>query len=56
MPGGLDWPLRPCRAGLCQYRDLLDGALSIEHLAMMNDLLDVEAENTYRAQEASKSK
>lgn len=52
MPDELDWVLRPWLAGRCEYRELIDGTLSIEHIAMMNDALDVEAENARRAQEA----
>lgn len=48
LPDGLDWLLRPVLRGMCKYESLKDGTLDLADVALMNDLLDVEAENTYR--------
>jgi len=34
--------------GLCRYESLLDGTLTLEDIARMNDALDVRAENQER--------
>lgn len=52
MPGGEDWLLRPVIAGMCRYESLLDGTLDLADLALMNDALDVRAENERRARDA----
>jgi len=44
-----DWLLRPVLRGLCKYESLIDGALSLEDVALLNEALDVEAENAYRS-------
>ena len=31
--------------GLCKYESLLDGSLSLADIALMNDALDVNADN-----------
>ena len=33
---------------MCKYESLRDGTLSLEDVAMMNDALDVQAENERR--------
>lgn len=48
MPDGEDWLLRPVLAGCCRYESLVDGTLSLEDVACMNDALDVRAENEAR--------
>jgi len=40
--------MRPVLAGCCKYESLLDGSLSIDDLADLNDALDVRAENEGR--------
>lgn len=45
-----DWLLRPVLRGLCKYESLVDGTLSLADLALLNEALDVEAENQYRLQ------
>jgi hypothetical protein len=40
--------LRPVLAGCCKYESLLDGTLGLEDVALMNDALDVQAENERR--------
>lgn len=46
--------MRPVIAGMCKFESLLDGTISIEHLALMNDALSVRNENERRMQEAFK--
>lgn len=40
-----DWLLRPVLKGLCKYESLRDGTLSLLDVSIMNEALDVEAEN-----------
>lgn len=56
MPGGEDWLLRPVVKGMCRYESLKDGTLSLADLALMNDVLDVQAENERRYLNALKHK
>lgn len=37
--------MRPVGKGMCKYESLLNGTVSLADLALMNDYLDVEAEN-----------
>jgi len=46
--------LRPVLAGMCRYESLLDGALGIADIALMNDALDVRADNDYLMRESMK--
>jgi len=46
-----DWLLRPVTRGMCKFESLLDGSLSLMHIAKMNEALDVEAENQRRLSE-----
>ncbi|MEL5505021.1 hypothetical protein PTR92_20665 [Serratia ureilytica] len=39
--------MRPVHAGMCSYESLKDGTLSLADIALMNESLDVEAENNY---------
>jgi hypothetical protein len=45
---------RPVARGLCKYESLIDGTLSLEDVAIMNDILDVQDENENRYHEANK--
>jgi hypothetical protein len=36
----------------CEYHELIDGTLSLEDVAMMNDLIDLYDENDARRQDA----
>lgn len=56
MPNGEDWLLRPVLRKLCKIESLYDRTLRIEHIAKMNDALDVEDENAARAQKAAEKK
>lgn len=42
-----DWLLRPVLRGLCKYESLVDGTLTLVDVALLNEALDVEAENAY---------
>lgn len=48
LPTGEDWLLRPALRGVCRYESLIDGTLSLEDIALMNDALDVQDENERR--------
>lgn len=43
-----DWVLRPALRGLCKYESLVDGTLGLYDVAVMNEGIDVEAENQRR--------
>lgn len=49
----MDWLLRPVIAGMCKYESLIDGTLTMVDVAIMNDALDVRADNEYLAAEAA---
>jgi len=52
MSDGEDWLWRPVAAGLCLYREVKDGSLSLEDIAIMNEILDVKAINEHMYYEA----
>lgn len=54
LPDGEAWLLRPVERGLCRYESLKDGVLDLRDIAIMNDYLDVLAENQHRIREASR--
>lgn len=56
MPDGMDWLLRPAIHGMCKYESLKDGTLDIADVALMNDALDVRAENEWRCLNAQRNK
>lgn len=43
-----DWILRPVLHGLCKYESLIDGTLTLADVDLLNEALDVDAENRYR--------
>ncbi len=45
--------MRPVLEGLCKYESLLDDTLTLGDIALMNDALNVRAENQIRIQEAA---
>lgn len=47
--------MRPVVRGLCQYESLINGALDINDVALMNEALAVLDENERRMQEANQS-
>lgn len=42
--------------GLCRYESLKDGSLDLEDVALLNDALDVRAENEDRVFKASEDR
>lgn len=54
MPEGEDWLLRPVFAGCIKYESLIDGTLDLADVALLNDALDVQAENQERMDDAQK--
>lgn len=52
MDSGEDWLMRPVLEGLCGFESLRNGVLSLEDIAVMNDALDVRAENEARYRRA----
>lgn len=44
--------MRPVVRGLCYLKELQDGTYDLNDVALMNDALDVEAENAARARRA----
>jgi hypothetical protein len=51
MTGGEDYLLRPVEAGMCSMVDLKSGAVDLFDIAMLNDYLDIKAENKNRIEE-----
>lgn len=51
MTDGEDWLLRPAIEKVCHYESLVNGALSLEDVAVMNEALDVKLENEARLRE-----
>ncbi|GBU18023.1 MULTISPECIES: hypothetical protein [Methylobacterium] len=56
MPDGDEFILGPIPLGYYRYTDLLEGPLSIEHVAEINDAMAYETENRHRIHEALKTK
>lgn len=46
-----DWLLRPVLRGMLKAESLLDGSVDLDFIAILNEALDVEAENSYRLQQ-----
>lgn len=44
--------LRPVIKGMCKFESLKDGTLDLADIALMNDALDVVADNEYLIEEA----
>lgn len=53
LPDGEDFLMRPVLNGLCKYESLINGALDLSDIALMNRALDVKEENEFRYQEAN---
>lgn len=51
-----DWLFRPVLRGLCPYTALVDGTLGLDDIALMNEALDVEAENMHRFEKSRQQK
>lgn len=52
----MDWLLRPVVKNMCRYESLKDGSIDLADIALMNDALDVQAENTIKVQRMSHGK
>jgi len=52
LPNHEDWLLRPVIKGMCKYESLIDGTLDLADIALMNDALDVVADNEFLIEEA----
>jgi len=52
LPNQEDWLLRPVIKGMCKYESIIDGTLDLADIALMNDALDVVADNEYLIEEA----
>ncbi|ELY9423068.1 DUF6889 family protein [Cronobacter dublinensis] len=48
MPGGEEYILRPAEAFRIAWRDLKSGAVDLCDIALMNDWLDLKADNQAR--------
>ena len=44
--------MRPVIKGMCKFESLKDGTLDLADIALMNDALDVVADNEYLIEEA----
>lgn len=53
MANGEDWLMRPVLEGMCLYESLIDGRLDLLDFAIMNEALDVRAENERRYRKAN---
>ncbi len=49
MADGEDWLLRPVVRGMCRFESLKTGEIDLVDIAMMNEALDVIAENQRKA-------
>lgn len=56
MQDNEDWLLRPVTSGMCKYESLIDGTLDLYDVAVMNEALDVQAENSRRVNDYLSSK
>jgi hypothetical protein len=54
LPGGEDYLLRPVEAGMCSIAELKSGVVDLFDIALMNDYLDVKAENERRIEKWSR--
>lgn len=48
MSGGEDWVMRPATERMCLYESIKDGTLDLVDIAIMNEALEVKAENQSR--------
>ena len=47
-----DWVFRPVLAGLIKGESLVDGSVDLAYIALLNEALDVQQENQFRARKA----
>lgn len=55
MEDGEDWLLRPVLKGMCKYESLVTPGLDLQDIALMNEAIDIEAENEYRLRRAAEA-
>jgi hypothetical protein len=55
MSDGLDWLMRPVVRRMCLYESLKNGSIDLADIAVMNEALDVLAENQQIAQRIAES-
>lgn len=53
MQDGLEDVLRPVGENMCRYESLTDGTLDLLDIVIMNEYLDVRAENERRYHDAN---
>lgn len=56
MSDGEGWVMRPVLRGMVRLESLKDGSVDLEDIAMANEAIDVEQENSARAQAAEKTR
>jgi hypothetical protein len=54
MIGEEDWLFRPVLRRLISAESLLDGTVDLAYISLLNEAIDVDAENQYRAEKATK--
>ena len=45
-----DWVFRPVLKGMIKAESLIDGSIDLNFLALLNEVIDIEAENNQRTQ------
>ena len=48
--------MRPVLKGMCKFESIKDGVLDLADIALMNDALDVQADNQYLVDQANSKK
>ena len=54
MADGEDLLMRPVLRGMCKYESLVDGTIGLDDIVRMNEAIECDDENRYRASEATK--
>ena len=50
----MNWLYRPVARGYALLRELQDGTYDLTDIALMNELIDIDDENTWRASNAKR--
>jgi len=50
-----DWLFRPVIRGMLKAESLIDGSVDLEFIALLNEAIDVEQENQYRARKVTQN-
>lgn len=56
MGDGMDFLMRPVLAGMCRYESVIDGTLSLDDFADMNEALTIQTENQARIDDAIRAR